>query len=103
MISILHGALASRRLRSSLMHGRCVKYTQFGFCQFVVSECCLAILQSRVEKSWYQPLLIVFLTEPWMLINDLQTRKDSVGRGSELDTVLTAIWMTPAPEMLISL
>ncbi len=61
------------------------------------------ILQSRVEKSWYQPLLIIFLTEPWMLINDLQTRKDSVGGGSELDTVLTAIWMTPASEMLISL
>jgi hypothetical protein len=61
------------------------------------------ILQSHVEKSWYRPLLIVILTEPWMPINDLRTRKDSVGRGSELDTVLTAIWMTLASEMLISL
>ena len=61
-----------------------------------MSECHLAILQSHVEKSWYRPLLIVFLTEPWMLINDLQTGKDSVGGGSKLDTVLTAIWMTLA-------
>ncbi len=53
--------------------------------------------------SWYWPLLIVILTEPWMLINDLWTRKDSVVGGSELDTVLTAICMTPASKMLISL
>src|SRR5258708_35874259 len=74
-----------------------------GFCQFAVSECHLAILQSHVEKSWYQPLLIIILTEPWMLINALQTGKDSVVGGSELDTVLTAIWITPASKMLISL
>ncbi len=69
-----------------------------------MSDCCLLILKSCVDKSWYWPLLLIIFTEPWMLFNDLQTRKNSVLRGSKWnETVLTAIWMIPPSDMLMSL